>query len=42
MLYLAARELIAPKASGVNHVAAHWKKALNQSSLFFEAWLNTR
>ncbi|MGW5256662.1 IS256 family transposase [Streptomyces sp. NPDC004012] len=42
VLYLAVRELITPKASDVNHVAAHWKKALNQFSLFFEDRLNTR
>ncbi|MGA6161003.1 IS256 family transposase [Stenotrophomonas sp. NPDC087984] len=41
VLYLAVRELITPKASDVNHVAAHWKKALNQFSLFFEDRLNT-
>lgn len=41
-LYLAVRELITPKARDVNHVAAHWKKALNQFSLFFEDRLNTR
>ncbi|MEE4589174.1 transposase [Streptomyces sp. DSM 41602] len=34
VLYLAVRELIIPKASDINHVAAHWKKALNQFSLF--------
>jgi len=34
--------LPAPKARDVNHVAAHWKKALNQFSLFFEDRLNTR
>ena len=42
VLYLAVRELITPKARDVNHVAAHWKKALNQFSLFFENRLNTR
>jgi transposase-like protein len=42
VLYLAVRELINPKARDVNHVAAHWKKALNQFSLFFEYRLNTR
>ncbi|MET8208867.1 transposase, partial [Streptomyces sp. NPDC005373] len=42
VLYLAVRELITPKARDVNHVAAHWKKALNQFSLFFEDRLNTR
>jgi transposase-like protein len=36
VLYLAVRELINPKARDVNHVAAHWKEALNQFSLFFE------
>ncbi|MFE5163660.1 IS256 family transposase [Streptomyces sp. NPDC056697] len=41
VLYLAVRELITPKASDINHVAAHWKKALNQFSLFFEDRLNT-
>ncbi len=40
VLYLAVRELINPKARDVNHVAAHWKKALNQFSLFFEDRLN--
>ncbi|MER6979928.1 transposase [Streptomyces carpinensis] len=34
VLYLAVRELIIP-------IAAHWKKALNQFSLFFEDRLNT-
>ncbi|MEV6994413.1 transposase [Streptomyces sp. NPDC093228] len=42
VLYLAVRALINPKARDVNHVAAHWKKALNQFSLFFEYRLNTR
>ncbi|MGW7005888.1 IS256 family transposase [Streptomyces sp. NPDC054933] len=42
VLYLAVRELITPKASNPNHVAAHWKKALNQFSLFFEDRLNER
>ena len=41
MLYLAVRELITPKARDVHHVAPHWKKALNQFSLFFEDRLNT-
>ncbi|WP_255752288.1 hypothetical protein [Kitasatospora sp. A2-31] len=36
VLYLAVRELINPKARDVNDVAAHWKEALNQFSLFFE------
>ncbi|MEU8975814.1 transposase [Streptomyces monashensis] len=36
VLYLAVREQITPKARDVNHVAAHWKEALNQISLFFE------
>ncbi|MFI9724678.1 IS256 family transposase [Streptomyces sp. NPDC052396] len=40
VLYLAVRELITPKARDVNHVAPHWKKALNQFSLFFEDRLN--
>ncbi|WP_432190090.1 IS256 family transposase [Streptomyces sp. Tue6028] len=40
VLYLAVRELINPKARDINHVAAHWKKALNQFSLFFEDRLN--
>ncbi|MEV5646588.1 transposase [Streptomyces flaveolus] len=40
VLYLAVRELINPKARDVNHVAAHWKTALNQFSLFFEDRLN--
>ncbi|MER7468421.1 hypothetical protein [Streptomyces sp. NPDC097981] len=30
------REQINPKARDANHVAAHWKEALNQFSLFFE------
>ena len=42
VLYLAVRELITPKASDVNHVAAHWKRALDQFSLFFEDRLNNR
>ncbi|WP_406164647.1 transposase [Streptomyces sp. NBC_00996] len=42
VLFLAVRELITPKARDVNHVAAHWKKALNQFSLFFEDRLNVR
>ncbi len=42
VLYLAVRELIAPKGRDINHVAAHWKKALNQFSLFFEDRLNAR
>ncbi|MEU6067643.1 transposase [Streptomyces sp. NPDC047082] len=41
VLYLAVRELINPKTRDINHVAAHWKKALNQFSLFFEDRLNT-
>ncbi|MFF8947108.1 IS256 family transposase [Streptomyces sp. NPDC014864] len=36
VLYLAVRELIEPKARDVNHVAAHWKSALNAFALFFE------
>jgi putative transposase len=40
VLYLAVRELITPKARDVNQVAPHWKKALNQFSLFFEDRLN--
>lgn len=40
VLYLAVRELITPKARDINHVAAHWKTALNQFSLFFEDRLN--
>ncbi|MFF1344149.1 IS256 family transposase [Streptomyces sp. NPDC058290] len=36
VLYLAIREQINPKARDKNHVAAHWKEALNQFSLFFE------
>ncbi|MFH9983967.1 transposase, partial [Streptomyces sp. NPDC017179] len=40
VLYLAVRELITPKARDVNHVAAHWKTALNQFSLFFADRLN--
>lgn len=35
VLYLAVREQINPKARDANHVAAHWKEALNQFSLFF-------
>ncbi|MFE3906448.1 hypothetical protein ACFXPY_40950 [Streptomyces sp. NPDC059153] len=42
VLYLAVREQITPRARDVNHVAPHWKKALNQFSLFFEDRLNTR
>ncbi|MEU7635811.1 IS256 family transposase [Streptomyces sp. NPDC039016] len=42
VLYLAVRELIAPKGRDINHVAAHWKKALNQFSLFFEDRLNAK
>ncbi|MFJ2915385.1 IS256 family transposase [Streptomyces sp. NPDC087228] len=42
VLYLAVREQITPRARDVNHVAAHWKKALNQFSLFFEDRLNTK
>ncbi|MFJ5035835.1 transposase [Streptomyces sp. NPDC088560] len=42
MFYLAVREQITPRARDVNHVAAHWKKALNQFSLFFEDRLNTK
>jgi putative transposase len=41
VLYLAVRELIDPKARDVNHVVAHRKTALSQSSLFFEDRLNT-
>jgi putative transposase len=36
VLYLAVREQINPNARDANHVAAHWKEALNQFSLFFE------
>ncbi|QHC23741.1 IS256 family transposase [Streptomyces sp. GS7] len=42
VLYLAVREQITPRARDVNHVAAHWKKALNRFSLFFENRLNTK
>nr|WP_311615694.1 transposase [Streptomyces sp. DSM 40473] len=42
VLYLAVREQITPEARDVNHVAAHWKKALNQFSLFFEDRLNAK
>ncbi|MFD8695500.1 IS256 family transposase [Kitasatospora purpeofusca] len=42
VLYLAVREQINPKARDVNHVAAHWKVALNQFSLFFEDRLSIR
>ncbi|MFC9078438.1 hypothetical protein ACFTY7_15755 [Streptomyces sp. NPDC057062] len=42
VLYLAVREQITPRAHDVNHVAAHWKKALNQFSLFFEDRLNAK
>ncbi|MEV6319522.1 transposase [Streptomyces sp. NPDC051776] len=40
VLYLAVCELITPKDRDLNHVAGHWKKVLNQFSLFFEDWLN--
>lgn len=40
VLYLAVREQINPKARDKNHVAPHWKEALNQFSLFFEDWLS--
>lgn len=36
VLHLTVREQINPKARDANHVAAHWKEALNQFSLFFE------
>lgn len=36
VLYLAVREQIAPKTRDPNHVAPHWKEALNQFSLFYE------
>ncbi|MER7468126.1 transposase [Streptomyces sp. NPDC097981] len=36
VLYLAVREQINPRARDANHVAPHWKEALNQFSLFFE------
>ncbi|MFE0063240.1 IS256 family transposase, partial [Streptomyces sp. NPDC059003] len=36
VLYLAVREQINPKARDANHVAAHWKEALNQFSFLFE------
>ncbi|MFD9624020.1 transposase [Streptomyces virginiae] len=36
VLYLAIREQFNPKARDANHIAAHWKEALNQFSLFFE------
>ncbi|AEM85483.1 IS256 family transposase [Streptomyces violaceusniger] len=42
VLYLAIREQVTPRARDVNHVAAHWKKALNQFSLFFEDRLNPK
>nr|BEK67254.1 IS256 family transposase [Kitasatospora purpeofusca] len=42
VLYLAVREQINPKARDLNHVAAHWKEALNQFSLFFEDRLSIR
>ncbi|WP_018543067.1 MULTISPECIES: transposase [unclassified Streptomyces] len=42
VFYLAVHGLIAPRARDTNHFAAHWKKALNQFSLFFEDRLNTR
>ncbi|MGV9653136.1 IS256 family transposase [Streptomyces sp. NPDC003554] len=42
VLYLAVREQITPRARDVNHVAAQWKKALNQFSLFFENRLNAK
>ncbi|MFD7446879.1 hypothetical protein [Streptomyces sp. NPDC059909] len=41
VLALALHELITRKARDINHVAAHWKTALNQFSLFFEDRLNT-
>lgn len=40
VLYPAVRELITSKARDVNHVAAHWKTALNQFSPFSEDRLN--
>ncbi|GAA2280532.1 hypothetical protein GCM10010430_78140 [Kitasatospora cystarginea] len=36
VLYLAVHEQITPGARDINRVAAHWKEALNQFSLFFE------
>jgi putative transposase len=36
VLYLAVIELIEPKTRDRNHVAAHWKTALNAFSLYFE------
>jgi transposase-like protein len=42
VFYLAVREQINPKARDINHVAAHWKEALNQLSLFFEDRLSIR
>ncbi|MGA5824399.1 IS256 family transposase [Kitasatospora sp. NPDC094028] len=42
VLYLAVREQITPRARDINHVAAHWKEALNQFSLFFEDRLSIR
>jgi transposase-like protein len=36
VLCLAVREQITLRARDINHVAAHWKEALNQFSLFFE------
>nr|WP_031066310.1 hypothetical protein [Streptomyces sp. NRRL WC-3742] len=42
VLYLAVREQITPRASDINHVAARWKEALNQFSLFFEDRLSIR
>ncbi|WP_267883941.1 hypothetical protein [Kitasatospora aureofaciens] len=42
VLYLAVREQISPRARDINHVAAHWKEALNQFSLFFEDRLSIR
>ncbi|WP_420802739.1 IS256 family transposase [Streptomyces adustus] len=42
VLYLAVRELIEPKARDINHVAAHWKSALNAFALFFEDRISIR
>lgn len=42
VLYLAVRELIEPKARDINHVAAHWKSALNAFALFFEDRISAR
>ncbi|MGC0417924.1 hypothetical protein ABIA38_003440 [Embleya sp. AB8] len=42
VLHLAVREQIAPRTRDPNHVAAHWKEALDQFSLFYEERLDIR